>query len=682
MGDQPEHHSVRSAASPNLPLESLAESKHIFSTSWRSGVEVLIFLILSFRLVEGNKITALATRNLIRESHLLSSINGSMLTTGDVITVLRELEKHSPLHLQILYDSEYEEATRYLSRILSSDLSGLMVFRYDGTVTTLNQMFDFGKTLKTHLLALCSSINILEIFQTIRAKRLESHFLEWILFTESSNRDDIVLALQKTVHEGTHVTIMTKEKRNAFLVSSIQVDDEGDMRFFVKGKWNQTDRTNRRSLPMLMSADDQHLYWDMRGRLMTMAAVDVIPYFRIEGKCPDGSLRPTIGTDVAILRALSYALNFTFRVVTPEDGAWGYPQPDGTVTGMIGMVARREVQFAMSGIAVNGIRESVIDYAYPYTHGNLAIYSNAPKEKNRALAVLTPFTWQVWMYFIGIILFMGPIMKVFSMGSKSFSTEKQTLDLPVYSFNMFRNVVNQGNLLPTKESAQRIVLVFWFYYCLIVTALYSGTLTAVLAIPSFEKPIDYLADLPRAKANGYTITTTRDSTNEYLFKEAKDGIYKVVWELFDHENRDNSFVDGPETAIARILTEKLVHICPVIGGRIYTGELGRSNFHQSKEEFFPQGDGIPMPQGAPYNTPFSYWLMRMNEGGLIKRWEKIEDERIAVESAPNKGVTKIVITLTHLQAAFFLMAIGYIIGTLVLFLEIGYSQSRFCPKYE
>ena len=38
----------------------------------------------------------------------------------------------------------------------------------------------------------------------------------------------------------------------------------------------------------------------------------------------------------------------------PADGQWGGVEEDGTVTGMIGMVARREADFAIDEITVNG----------------------------------------------------------------------------------------------------------------------------------------------------------------------------------------------------------------------------------------------------------------------------------------------------------------------------------------
>lgn len=45
-----------------------------------------------------------------------------------------------------------------------------------------------------------------------------------------------------------------------------------------------------------------------------------------------------------------------FKVVTPPDGQWGGPLPDGSVSGMIGQVARREAHLAICEITISGER--------------------------------------------------------------------------------------------------------------------------------------------------------------------------------------------------------------------------------------------------------------------------------------------------------------------------------------
>lgn len=49
-------------------------------------------------------------------------------------------------------------------------------------------------------------------------------------------------------------------------------------------------------------------------------------------------------------------------------------------------------------------------------------------------------------------------------------------------------------------------------------ALYAGTLTAVLAVPAYEAPIDSLQDLASAHSRGFVIAITRDSSLESAFK--------------------------------------------------------------------------------------------------------------------------------------------------------------------
>lgn len=45
---------------------------------------------------------------------------------------------------------------------------------------------------------------------------------------------------------------------------------------------------------------------------------------------------------------------FRFEIVTPADGSFGAVNANGSVTGMIGMVARREAHFAIDEITITG----------------------------------------------------------------------------------------------------------------------------------------------------------------------------------------------------------------------------------------------------------------------------------------------------------------------------------------
>ncbi|XP_076068495.1 glutamate receptor ionotropic, kainate 4-like [Oratosquilla oratoria] len=145
--------------------------------------------------------------------------------------------------------------------------------------------------------------------------------------------------------------------------------------FFVKelrlrriGVWKTSDKCRRPtyfvSENLFPSLDD--LYSDFGGRHLVVGAVNNPPFFKVLTH-PNGTSSPEYGIDVSALGAMGQVLNFTFGVQTPHDGQWGNPQPDGTITGMIGMVARHEINIAMDEITITG-KEPVIPSSYFVTN--------------------------------------------------------------------------------------------------------------------------------------------------------------------------------------------------------------------------------------------------------------------------------------------------------------------------
>ncbi|XP_064101201.1 glutamate receptor ionotropic, kainate 2-like [Macrobrachium nipponense] len=249
-----------------------------------------------------------------------------------------------------------------------------------------------------------------------------------------------------------------------------------------------------------------------------------------------------------------------------------------------------------------------------------------------------------------------------------------------YYFNVFRNLVVQCNLLDVKDWPERITFFSWYLFCLIVVALYAGMLTAVLAVPEFEEPVDSLTDLAKAVKQGFTLGVTRESSNEYIFRDATKGIFKEVWGLFNHEDRSKSFVASPSIGMKKILEEKFIFIWFETLGKNFAAGLGSYKFHISRESFFPQSFSYPVPPGAPYKETFSRLIMRIVEGGIMSKWEDDVFRRNPQTQTGNRRDFT-AITLTHLQAAFILLIIGFLIAFGALTLEkVTVSCSRRYPR--
>ncbi|XP_064078575.1 glutamate receptor ionotropic, delta-2-like [Macrobrachium nipponense] len=367
-----------------------------------------------------------------------------------------------------------------------------------------------------------------------------------------------------------------------------------------------------------------------------------------------------------------------YRAVLPPDGIWGNPQADGTVNGIIGMIARREVTLGVAALGITVNRARVVDFTLPYFSSKTSIYSRSPKVKNKALAILSPFNQQVWLSLCATVLLMGPVMYLFSylMGDLE-RRDARYYSLQSCAFNVFRSFVNQGNFLPGGSFSERWILLLWVFFCLVFSASYSGMLTAVLAIPTYETPIDSLHDLPRAIKEGFTLGIIKGTSLEHYFKDATEGAFKQTWELFNHEEPSKSFIPGALQGLEKVLEEKFAFIADSAYIEVVGRRLGKSRFHFSREQFLPGAAGIGCQMGSPFRNALSQIILRLVEMGIIPK--NIEDEYRKIRkdpSAPDEEPKNYSVTLIQLQAAFYMTTLGVNIATVVLILEkISYLVS-------
>ncbi|XP_063852040.1 glutamate receptor ionotropic, delta-1-like [Scylla paramamosain] len=265
--------------------------------------------------------------------------------------------------------------------------------------------------------------------------------------------------------------------------------------------------------------DLRHLYSNLHGRHLLVTTNNNWPFFRIN-TLRNGTVIPISGVDLQVINTLSQSLNFTYHLIRPPDGKWGGPHPDGSVTGLVGQVHRHEAHATLCELSITSSRETVVDFTVPYYMESTTLVSGAPKEKSRTFAVFSPFTMEVWLCIVAAVAAVGPFLYLVT---RLLVHVLDHSDQPRYtpqelSFNMYRNLMVQNNLIATSSWVLKLIFFGWYLFSFYIYAMYSGTLTAVLAIPAFDKPIDSLQQLAGAHRRGYTIGTTRDSSFEETLK--------------------------------------------------------------------------------------------------------------------------------------------------------------------
>ncbi|KAK3864446.1 hypothetical protein Pcinc_029879 [Petrolisthes cinctipes] len=134
-----------------------------------------------------------------------------------------------------------------------------------------------------------------------------------------------------------------------------------------------------------------------------------------------------------------------------------------------------------------------------------------------------------------------------------------------------------------------------------LTALYSGTLTAYMTKPSYENPIDSLQHLLEAHKEGFVPGVQQGTSNMRLLKDAKQGIFKALWELTDPTR---SFPSGGHVAMDMVLSSDIVYMSSSLNSEVRATQRGRHRFHLARDTFLPQGYGIACRSGTPFLPVF------------------------------------------------------------------------------
>ncbi|XP_069988482.1 glutamate receptor ionotropic, delta-2-like [Penaeus vannamei] len=359
-------------------------------------------------------------------------------------------------------------------------------------------------------------------------------------------------------------------------------------------------------------------------RHLTVAAEQWVPWLRIEENGLDGELVYS-GIMYNILIALSTAMNFTYELRRPVDGLWGVGYPNGSWVGMLGMVKRGEVDFALGPFAFNWERyHYACEFTQPIFIDYESVFMRRPRVETDLFAFVRPFTWQVWLCLIGVIpltwfilvlfLYLSPD-KIYAQETKASKTVKKE-NKKSHLIWVVRAVTNQSNpWLPSSDS-RRVMVATWLLSMLILLSLFSGTLIAMLTVPLIRLPIDSTEDL----VNQHDIPWAIES-GSFLYQilyQATGGIYKALWDGHSERITDcysfrEDIKEGKYAAVCDKMTMKKVM------SEDYS-ESGECNYYMAREDF----KSMPLALGFQHNHPLyaeaNEQILRMLNMGLINQW--------------------------------------------------------------
>ena len=151
----------------------------------------------------------------------------------------------------------------------------------------------------------------------------------------------------------------------------------------------------------------------------------------------------------------------------------------------------------------------------------------------------------------------------------------------------------------------RLVVGFWWLFCIAVVGSYNGNLIAALLTPKLVIPINSLEDIVR---NDYTLGWIDQSSEHGIFENSQQGtIYHSLWEKVKRNQRSYLFrndMHGLEKALTKTNYVALI-------GKLFYQHLDSENgslkceLVRAEQEIFPSYFALPFQKQSPYMSAVS-----------------------------------------------------------------------------
>lgn len=391
------------------------------------------------------------------------------------------------------------------------------------------------------------------------------------------------------------------------------------------------------------------------------------------------------GSLVDLTRFLASKLNFTTCFVLPPDGLFGnFDRVTGSVSGVVGMAARREVAFVITGLSTSASRAAVIDFSIPFMHSPSAALIRREAKAQSLMRVLAPFEGPAWAAVAAAVVTVGLVVTGLSRASplSGVNLRLRTAIADEASccnntWSVFGATLEQGLELCSAALSARCTLVAFWVFCLVVINSYTANLITYMTAPDLSLPVQGLEDL--TKQTNIKPITVKDTFLANAFATTSDPVGRQIWSM-----HPEVLPKTPAEALEMVRTSK--------GGRwAYMSDLGRilsaeatdcHAFAALPEVFMAAGTfAMARPQNAYYADRMDFFIQNFVEKGAFQRasthwFRKSIGPPCASLVGLNQGHYE-PMELTQLFGPLVFLGIGLAAGVLVFAIEmLAFRQTR------
>ncbi|XP_063884890.1 glutamate receptor ionotropic, delta-2-like isoform X2 [Scylla paramamosain] len=408
---------------------------------------------------------------------------------------------------------------------------------------------------------------------------------------------------------------------------------------------------------------------------------------------------------------LAKAMNFTHRYVLSPDRTFGTIMPDGSWTGMMGMVVREEVDFGGVPFMLSPARAAAGDYTAAIGTGKVIILGGLGGLKIDPWGFLLPLTPIVWASALTALLSVLALLEILSLSLSSETLHRGAfspvrillqqgetswtvlgpaclglpciLTISVLSGSSSRALMktNSASLTPNADVVwpaewwwwERLVLGLWMLTTLVLTRSYAGNLMSLLAVRYVPQPFQTLRDV--LDHPSVAMIWQKYSKNEEFLRGVQSGMFREVADMekkgrlkFHTQTQFSKSLDTLVRAGDHVLVEIYSTVKTLMA--LDFSKKGRCDFYLSRDGFLPFSSSIISQKTNPIIQGLSPRVMALTESGILTYWVQDVANFTRCNNVPKKVAFSTTLSFTNLWGVFALLAGGLTAGLVVWCLEL------------
>lgn len=369
-------------------------------------------------------------------------------------------------------------------------------------------------------------------------------------------------------------------------------------------------------------------------------------------------------TVLKLTELLAQALQFSYDLIPAGKIEIGRRLPNGSWTGLVGLVQRNETDMVISTLSVSEQRLQVAGFSYPYNRVRLTFATRKPEYSPELLAFLLPFSLDIWLFTIASLLLIPTACYI--LFERKYAFRKLI-------FAAYKTIVNQEMGIEPRRSTEYILLAFWQIGAVFLIFCYAAVLLSFLTFPTLSG-IRTIPELATAVAKGkYQCTCYPGSFLLRILTKSPDPKDRIIGRNL-MKNKGSRDIEG-------VLGNKKLEKKPVFIGGEDDLLPYKLKYFVSEDEFIPALRSIALHKTFCCRKQVDKVIGYVWASGIFQKLKEndmfLESMRLVLRSSDILKTNKErPLTVEDLGGAFALLILGYILATTVLILELIIGKPR------